>query len=350
MNYNVFMIGEKDNNSKQKLEELFDFPITLVDENGRLKLQMDEEAYFDACIKGILCSDFIVVKLSEQMPFQVGAELMLAKLYKLPVYVICEKTEYMAAQMAFWDELCTRVFRNEREMAEYLNQLYKYERLNIYQDKLDWKDILAKLKAFDAGYDIGYSESEGFWGEQPAHFVQVAAKMLAERKNVRCLDLGCGTGKNSVFLSKKNFSVTAYDSSYYAIMEATNLSKDVNWKIRDIRKCHFPSKEYDLVIMTGLLHCLSTEDEVRRVVEQAQEATKPNGYHVVSVFNDDIQDLSGHSESFHPILLPHQTYVDLYRDWKIVACSNSILNDVHPNNGIKHKHSITRILVQRTMA
>ena len=99
--------------------------------------------------------------------------------------------------------------------------------------------------------------------------------------------------------------------------------------------------------MTGSLHCLSTKDEVLDVVNKAKLSTKIGGYNVLSAFNDEEQDLAGHASSFSPILLAHDEYAVLYQDWKIIECSNTILDDEHPHNHIKHKHSITRILAQR---
>lgn len=105
-------------------------------------------------------------------------------------------------------------------------------KLQSIHNNFNVEDIISKLEAFDAGYDIGYSETEGFWGSRPAYYVQQAAQYLKRKNNVRCLDLGCGPGKNAVFLSKQGFQVEAMDSSYYAIVQAKSLSDQIKWKIR----------------------------------------------------------------------------------------------------------------------
>lgn len=182
---------------------------------------------------------------------------------------------------------------------------------------------------------------------RPAHYVQLAAEWLKERETVTCIDLGCGTGKNAVYLNNCGFNVEAIDASYFAIIQAKALSSKVLWKTRDVRKWCANGKMYDLVVMTGLLHCYSTKEEIEETVKSVKEATNPDGYNIISVFNDQEQDLTGHAPDFVPILLPHEFYMDLYKGWKIIASSNTVQEDEHPNNHIRHKHSITRILAQK---
>ncbi len=139
------------------------------------------------------------------------------------------------------------------------------------------------------------------------------------------------------------------DASYYCIREAKRANKDVEWNVRDMKKIRCENNKYDLVVLTGSLHCLSTLSEVLDVVKTVKQSTKIGGYNVISVFNNDIQDFSGHSSKFHPILLSHDEYMNMYSDWKIIESSNTILEDKHPHNKISHKHSITRMLVQRVI-
>ena len=51
-----------------------------------------------------------------------------------------------------------------------------------------------------------------------------------------CLDLGCGHGKNAIYLAEEGFKVIATDVSYYSIKEARSLSNLVEWKVRDMKK------------------------------------------------------------------------------------------------------------------
>lgn len=345
MKYYVKLVGDSKDNIMEYMTCKFRFPVeflyndTIVSQNAG--------SFFDCSVSNILNCDFVIINISREEPFHLGAEIMLAKVYKLPVYGVGNLLNCSYEYASFLKELCNHIFDSKDDLADYLNELYLFGRLGVYHGKLDIDDALSRLKAFDAGYDKGYFESERFWGDHPASMVMKAAEFLENNQYVRCLDLGCGTGKNAIFLSKKGFSVLACDSSYYAIMEAKTLSAQVEWSIQDARKINLGEEYYDLIVMTGILHCLSTEAEVYSVIDKAKNATKVGGYHVVSVFNDRDQDLKGHSDDFHPILLSHESYLDKYKGWNIIAESDSDLPDIHPNLGIKHKHSITRILAQK---
>lgn len=319
-----------------------------LDALGVVSSDSDELFYTD--ISKILNSDWIMWGLDKCLPFEAGAMVMLAKLYKIPVFGYGSMEEADKRQRNFCHELFAKSFCNLQTLVDYLNEINRNHKLQIIHNNFNAEDIISKLEAFDAGYDIGYSETEGFWGSRPAHYVQQAAQYLEKKKSVRCLDLGCGPGKNAVFLSKQGFQVEAMDSSYYAIVQAKSLSDQIKWKIKDVRKWHAEGQVYDLIVMTGLLHCYSSVKEIEFTVSEAQKATLQGGYHVIAVFNDEEQDLSGHPASFNPILLPHDFYLNLYKDWEILASSNSILHDEHPNNNIKHKHSITRILARKRVS
>lgn len=339
------MVGDSEDSILKCMTCKFQFQAEIL--HNDMALSRDDDSFFDCSASNILNCDFVIIYISGEESFRFGAEIMLAKIYKLPVYGIGNLLNCSKGYASFLKVLCNHIFDSKEELTDYLNELYSFGRLGVYHGKLDIEDSLSRLKAFDAGYDKGYFESERFWGDHPASMVMKAAELLENIRDVHCLDLGCGTGKNAIFLSKKGLSVTACDSSYYAIMEARTLSDQVKWLIRDARKINLGDRYYDLIVMTGILHCLSTEAEVYSVIDKAKDATKAGGYHVVSVFNDRDQDLKGHLDDFHPILLSHQNYLDRYKGWIIIAETDSDLPDIHPNLGIKHKHSITRILAQK---
>jgi len=54
-----------------------------------------------------------------------------------------------------------------------------------------------------------------------------------------------------------------------------------------------------------------------------------------------------HSAGFHPCLMRHSFFVDLYDDWEILHESDSDLHEQHPHNNIAHTHSMTRLISRR---
>ena len=349
MNYRLFIVGERKNDGKLT-RTLRKLPISVTINKASSPIKDGSENAFYRLLRGVLSSDCVIVDIRNDSTFLEGSLMMLAKMYKIPIYLLGNQDEMKGMQAPASTTLCTKCFQNESELIYYMTEIYQNNKIQIIHKKVNVDDALLKLDAFDAGYDVGYSETQGFWGTRPANYVQMAADALSKKENVTCIDLGCGTGKNAIYLQSCGFAVEAVDASYYAIIQAKALSSKIQWKTRDVRKWKASEKKYDLVVMTGLLHCYATEEEIVNTVNEAKKATKIGGYNVISVFNNEVQDLHGHATDFVPMLLPHQFYIDLYSDWKLIASSDTVLDDEHPNNNIKHKHSITRMLVQKTNA
>jgi SAM-dependent methyltransferase len=200
----------------------------------------------------------------------------------------------------------------------------------------------------DGGYDEGYRACSCFWGTRPGSFVLKAAKVYGTLNGACALDVGCGEGKNAVFLADLGAHVTAIDISDAALANALRLWPEnhrITWTRADVRSLDM-SRPFDLVVAYGLLHCLRSEAEVAVVVSTLQALTRKGGLNVVCAFNDRSQDLRAHP-GFSPCLLPHSAYVNFYRSWEIIAEADADLVETHPHNGIEHSHSLTRILARK---
>jgi tellurite methyltransferase len=80
----------------------------------------------------------------------------------------------------------------------------------------------------------------------------------------RTVDLGCGAGRDSIFLAKHGFDVTAVDISATGIAKlkkvATESKLIINAEVKDIRVFNFIG-EYDLFISMGCLHLIPKSDQ-----------------------------------------------------------------------------------------
>lgn len=93
-----------------------------------------------------------------------------------------------------------------------------------------------------------------------------------------CLEIGCGTGKNTEWLIKKAGHVTAVDLSEEMLAKATKKinSPDVEFKQADITgNWIFRDKLYDLVSFSLVLEHIENIDHVFR---QAADALAPGGH------------------------------------------------------------------------
>jgi tellurite methyltransferase len=202
----------------------------------------------------------------------------------------------------------------------------------------------------NGGYDGGYRACNCFWGTEPGSFVRLLQAHVRDFSGLRAVDLGCGEGKNAVFLATQGAVVDAIDISECAIgngMRQWPTVSGVKWQVDDIRHVPLAARAYDVAIAYGVLHCLDDETEVRLVMHRLKEAIRPSGHMVVCTFNDRRQELSVAHPGFYPCLLSHAEYLSMLSGFEIIATSDSDLTERHPHNNIEHTHSLSRILARK---
>jgi 2-polyprenyl-3-methyl-5-hydroxy-6-metoxy-1,4-benzoquinol methylase len=109
-------------------------------------------------------------------------------------------------------------------------------------------------------------------------------------KTVRILDVGCGTGRHSIELSKRGYSVTGIDLSesqlQRAQQKASAQSLKIDFQKHDARTTHFIN-EFDLVIMLceGGFSLMETDEMNFQILQNASHALKPNGKLIFTTLN-----------------------------------------------------------------
>ena len=83
------------------------------------------------------------------------------------------------------------------------------------------------------------------------------------------LDLGCGEGRNALFLAENGFRVTGIDLSSRAIMKFLDIANERKLKVEglamDIRDFEFKPSVYSLVVVSHILHFFRRK-EVQEIV------------------------------------------------------------------------------------
>ncbi|MFP4403844.1 MAG: cobalamin-dependent protein [Candidatus Woesearchaeota archaeon] len=100
------------------------------------------------------------------------------------------------------------------------------------------------------------------------------------------LDIGCGVGKNSLFLEKKGFNVYGIDISKIAI---NNLNKNIksrnNFIVGNFLNVNYKKNKFDIIIDVGCFHMVDKK-YFQKYINQVHDILKPNGIFIIRVFSE----------------------------------------------------------------
>ena len=100
----------------------------------------------------------------------------------------------------------------------------------------------------------------------------------------RALDLGCGNGRNSLYLAANGYDVTAWDKNPMSIdnierIKAEEGIANLHTAIKDLNSLSFDS-EYDLILSTVVMMFLEP-DTIPGLIANMQRCTTPGGYNLI---------------------------------------------------------------------
>jgi len=114
--------------------------------------------------------------------------------------------------------------------------------------------------------------------------------LLSPLQDKEILELGCGFGRFSVFLSKQGAKVTGVDIGSELIAAAEALARvnqvSCRFQQRNIASLPFESDTYDIVIGLAILHHLS-ESDVLLALHESCRVLKPNG---IAIFLEPVEN------------------------------------------------------------
>ena len=130
-------------------------------------------------------------------------------------------------------------------------------------------------------WDAEYSKNRRISGERPSELALEAAKKLIKSKGrpIRVLDVGCGYGRDTVYLAKSlGFRVLGIDVSEKAIELAREnaadaLAREAEFKAMDF---HELNSIFDVIMVSNLYHLLKPQGR-RDLATHAARLLAPGG-------------------------------------------------------------------------
>ncbi|MCA0447918.1 MAG: class I SAM-dependent methyltransferase [Bacteroidetes bacterium] len=109
-------------------------------------------------------------------------------------------------------------------------------------------------------------------------------------KSLKILDIGCGTGRHSIELTKRGYQVTGVDLSDSMLQKATEkaaaLNLTINFQKQDARNLPF-SNQFDVALMLceGSFPLMETDEMNYEILQNASKSLKENGKFIFTTLN-----------------------------------------------------------------
>ncbi|RKQ38867.1 tellurite resistance methyltransferase TehB [Enterobacter sp. R1(2018)] len=169
-------------------------------------------------------------------------------------------------------------------------------------------------------------KSENYYSEKygltPTHSDVVNAATLVPPG--RALDLGCGNGRNSLYLNQKGFDVTAWDKNPMSISNLNQIIaaeglKNITTDIVNLNALKFDG-EYDFILSTVVMMFLE-RDTIPGLIENMQRCTKPRGYNLI-VAAMDTEDFP--CNVGFPFAFRAGELSNYYRGWELIKYNEDV--------------------------
>jgi 2-polyprenyl-3-methyl-5-hydroxy-6-metoxy-1,4-benzoquinol methylase len=115
-------------------------------------------------------------------------------------------------------------------------------------------------------------------------------KEIQFNKSLKILDVGCGTGRHAIELSKRGYKVTGVDLSESQLKRAREKAKaaglDIDFQCQDARNLSFTG-EFDVAIMLceGGFSLMETDEIHYEILKNVTKALKPNAKFIFTTLN-----------------------------------------------------------------
>ena len=197
-------------------------------------------------------------------------------------------------------------------------------------------------------YDQRYAAPGYYWGHKPSAMCDRVIALLRERlpDHPRLIDLGCGEGRNAVYLAQHGFDVVGMDLSAVGLEKAAAYARQVGVALRLVQGdivTYALDESYDVVFSSGALHYLPPEVRAARYADYRAH-TRPGGLNALSVFvhkpfippAPDAEATAHHYRSGE--------LLGYYWDWEILYSVEEIFDCM--SSGVPHQHATNRIIAR----
>ena len=198
-------------------------------------------------------------------------------------------------------------------------------------------------------YEECYRAETYYWGLAPNQITYDVLRLRPPIKPYRVLDIGCGEGKDAVFLARNGYIVTAFDIAESGIEKGKRLAESNHVEVDFFRADaneYRPKTEFDIIYCSGVL-CDIEQKKRQSLIERLKECTVKNGIDALNVFVE---------KPFMPPIPDYEKWEfrepwysgqlsTFYHDWLFRKNEEIIFNC--NSGGVAHKHCMDIVIAEK---
>ncbi len=233
-----------------------------------------------------------------------------------------------------------------------------------YPELKDFESATEKCRQY---YDAQYSKSYSYWGDQPNLLVPLISSYL--HPGSRILVVGCGEGRDAIFLARLNFEVVATEISSFGLRRASDcISEEINrleLYMLDAHEPHDHLGEFDAALMMNVIQHLNP-DSIPDRIEHFKSLVKPGGIFSAQLFTvEDPHYLNAvnsagefgrrltieHPERKYRIRFFEKGELRSYfEDWEMIHYHESLIWDKpHGVQSDFHQHGMAQMIARKRL-
>ena len=132
-----------------------------------------------------------------------------------------------------------------------------------------------------ADWETLYKE-KGIVQKEPSKFVKEAVEFFKQQNLEKILDLGCGTGRHTIYLLKNGFKVYGCDASESALKIAKEIIKNVEFKKCDMTSLPYKNNYFDGVLCHFVIQHGKIE-QIKKAISEIYRVLRKDGILYLSV-------------------------------------------------------------------
>lgn len=204
-----------------------------------------------------------------------------------------------------------------------------------------------------------YRNNGMVWGREPGPTVEGAADVFVRRGCKKVLVIGCGYGREVMYLAQQGLQVIGMDFSHEGIKLAEQWREEegvenVSFYQGDALDLQFPDGSFDAIFTHKVIHQFRAEDR-QKMISEMHRVLKQDGIFVLSDLSKADPEFGEGEEietnmferskrSYRPLYFLSHEMLHEFEPFKLLHVEEIDFWETHPGENYEHKHAFMQVI------